>query len=286
MSAAQGLPARKGGAKALLLTVLGEFVLPNGGGAWTSSLVAAADALGLGEKNARQALSRIKDQGLIESERHGRLVRWALTPAGRQLLETGTETIYSFGRRDVEWNGQWLTAHCPVAESRRAVRNELRAELRYLGFGELSASLLISPRVDRDPELRQVLERLGLLDESTIMWAQSANEAEEHQLVARAWNLDELATSYLGFTKAHRSTETREPQMAFAALVALVHDWRRFPFIDPELPTKLLPSDWPGAPAVEMFHRQHAALSIAAQGWFAAAESSKRQRATSATDAQ
>jgi len=280
MSVAHDLPARKGGAKALLLTVLGEFVLPSGGGAWTSSLLSAADALGLGEKNARQALSRIKGQGLIDSARHGRLVRWALTPSGRQLLEAGTERIYSFGRRDVEWNGQWLTAHCPVAESRRAVRNELRSELRYLGFGELSASLLISPRVDRDPELRQVLERLGLLNESTIVWAQSLNETDEHRLVARAWDLDQLAASYVDFTETHSNTETSEPHAAFAALVALVHDWRRFPFMDPELPTKLLPDDWPGASAVDMFHKMHTALSIAAQGWFASTELSVKRGLT------
>ena len=39
------LAAQRGGAKSLLLTVLGEFVLPAGGAAWTSTLVAAADAI-------------------------------------------------------------------------------------------------------------------------------------------------------------------------------------------------------------------------------------------------
>ncbi len=272
MSITQDLPARKGGAKALLLTVLGEFVLPTGGEAWTSTLLTAADALGLGEKNARQALSRISDQGLIEGARHGRSVRWALTPAGRHLLETGTERIYQFGRSEVEWNGQWLTAHCPVAESQRAVRNELRTELGFLGFGELSASLLISPRVERDAELRQVLERLGLLDESTILWAQSVNELEDHQLVAKAWNLEELGASYEAFIDNHRAVAARDPQAAFIALVALVHEWRRFPFVDPELPTRLIPKGWPGTEAVNVFHERHAELTVAARGWFALAE--------------
>lgn len=272
MSAAKDLPARRGGAKALLLTVLGEFVLPAGGEAWTSSLVAAASSLGIGEKNARQALSRISDQGLIEGVRHGRSVRWGLTPAGRQLLESGTERIYSFGRREVEWNGKWLTAHCPVAESIRATRNELRTELGYLGFGELSASLLISPRVENDAALREVLTRLELLDESTILWAQSVDEIEDHQLVTKAWNLDELGNSYAAFIETHQCTETTEPDAAFTALVELVHEWRRFPFIDPELPTQLLPHNWPGTTAVSVFHQRHGDLSRAAQEWFAACE--------------
>ena len=91
----QLLPAQRGGAKALLLTVLGEFVLPSGGSAWTSTLVTTAETLGIGEKNARQALARIADQGLIESrpgdrDRRQRLLR--LTPAG-MALEQGLFTV-------------------------------------------------------------------------------------------------------------------------------------------------------------------------------------------------
>lgn len=269
MSIEKVLPARRDGAKALLLTVLGEFVLPSVGEAWTSSLVAAADALGIGEKNARQALARISDQGLIVGTRHGRSVRWALTPPGRQLLETGTQRIYEFGRHEVQWDGQWLVAHCPVAESQRAARNELRTELSFLGFGELSASLLVSPHVARDAQLREVLGRLGLLDESTILWSKSVNGLEDNQLVAKAWNLDELGSSYRAFSDAHRTLDTGDPKAAFAALVELVHTWRRFPFADPELPTQLLPRNWAGATAVELFHDQHAVLSSQAQEWFA-----------------
>lgn len=272
MNRASDLPARKGGAKALLLTVLGEFVLPNGGEAWTSTLVAAADALGIGEKNARQALARISDQGLISGERHGRSVRWALTQQGRHLLETGTHRIYSFGRADVEWDGQWLLAHCPVAESQRAARTELRTELGYLGFGELSPTLLVSPHVQQDEPLREVLERLALLDESTILWSKSVNGLEDHELATKAWDLDELGESYVDFTQAHEHVRLATPEEAFAALVGLVHEWRRFPFVDPELPTQLLPTDWVGNVAVALFHRQHALLTASAQEWFASHE--------------
>ena len=253
--------------------MLGEFVLPAGGQAWTSSLVAASGALGIGEKNARQALARIGDQGFIEGARHGRSVRWALTPTGRQLLETGTTRIYEFGRTDSHWDGQWLVAHCPVAESQRAVRNELRTELGYLGFGELSASLLVSPHTERDPELRAVLDRLGVMGESTVMWSTTVGDLEDIELVVKAWNLEELAASYVHFIDTHRSVKTPTPQDAFKALVGLVHDWRRFPFTDPDLPTRLLPSDWPGLDAVELFHKRHTALSADAQSWFSNHES-------------
>ena len=270
------LPAQRGGAKALLLTVLGEFVLPAGGVVWTSSLIAAAEALNIGEKNARQAIARIGDQGLIEPTRHGRQVRWSLTNDGRQLLESGTERIYGFGTSRIDWRGEWLVAHCPVAESQRSVRNQLRTSLGFLGFGELSASLLVSPHVEREPQLRQVLSELGLTAESTILRSTTALDAEDAALVTRAWDLDALASSYLTFSSFHRSREPSNDEAAFRAIVELVDDWRRFPFIDPELPTTLLPEEWAGADATQTFHDHHADWSPAARRWFAQIETGER----------
>jgi len=273
--APETLPAQRGGAKAFMLTILGEFVLPRGGSAWTSTLVAAADALGIGEKNARQAIARIGDQGLVESERHGRTVRWSLTGAGRRLLESGTERIYGFGVEPVAWSGEWLVAHCPVAESQRSVRNRLRSELGFLGFGELSPSLLISPHVERGGEVAQLLDELELTRESTLLRSNALPLTGEGRagadagIVAQAWPLDDLAAAYARFIETHDRAHATEDESAFRAIVELVHDWRRFPFADPELPSELLPGEWVGARAVELFHRRHGEWSAAAQRWFA-----------------
>lgn len=266
----EDLPANRNGGKALLLTVLGEFVLPSGGEAWTSSLVAAAAAVGIGEKNARQAIARIGDQGLIEAGRHGRRVRWSLTPDGRRLLEAGAQRIYGFGTTFVDWHGEWLVAHCPVAEAQRALRNELRTQLGFLGFGELSASLLISPHVERADQLRQVLGRLGLLEASVILRSTTGSVGENADLVRRAWDLDELAGRYRSFSAGHQQRHPDTDEASFAAVVELVHEWRRFPFIDPELPTELLPTCWAGTAAATAFHQRHAAWSPGAQRWFEA----------------
>jgi len=271
------LPAQRGGAKALLLTVLGEFVLPSGGAAWTSSLITSAEALGIGEKNARQAIARIGDDELIEASRHGRRTRWLLTDSGTRLLESGAGRIYEFGHSVVDWQGQWLVAHCPVPESRRGLRNQLRTQLAFLGFGELSASLLISPHVGREAQLRQVLAELGLLEESIVLRSTTSTLDEGAALVQRAWNLDELAEDYAVFGQAQQNRDPSGPEAAFRAVVELVHDWRRFPSIDPELPTELLPDRWAGAGAAAIFHGRRAEWSPAAQRWFGDLEAGQRQ---------
>src|SRR6266568_507032 len=76
-------------ARSLLLTMLGEYVLPSAAAVWTSTLLYVAAGLGIEEKAARQALTRLAGDGWIVSERDGRRVRWALTAHGRTLLTEG-----------------------------------------------------------------------------------------------------------------------------------------------------------------------------------------------------
>lgn len=259
---------RRDSATSLLLTVLGEFVLPAGGAAWTTTLVTAIGALGVGEKNGRQAIARVGEQGLIEGSRHGRAVRWQLTDTGRRLLESGAQRIYTFGRGGVEWNGEWLVAHCPVAESQRTRRRRVRSQLAFLGFGELAPSLLVSPHVDRQPQLRATLDDLGLGDDSVVM--RSTMLGRDTDVVARAWDLDSLARSYELFVDEHAAdVEEADGASRFRAVVELVHAWRRFPFVDPELPDELLPDGWIGQRASAMFHARHGEWSPPAQAWFA-----------------
>src|SRR4051812_35341946 len=83
-------------ARGLLLTVLGEFVLPAGGVAWTSAFIDVLGRLGVEEKAVRQALMRTATGGWLAPERVGRRTRWQLTPAAERLLTEGTERIYGF----------------------------------------------------------------------------------------------------------------------------------------------------------------------------------------------
>ncbi len=276
IAAVETSPGRLGGAKALLFTILGEFVLPQSGSAWTSSLVGACELLDINEKNARQALARVADQGVIESRRHGRLARWTLTAQGRRLLEEGAKRIYRFGTETVDWDDQWLVAHCPIPEAQRSLRHRLRSLLAFEGFGELAPSLAISPHVGREPALRRILDELGLTADSTVLRSRTGSITSDADLVARAWDVDGLALAYDEFSAAFRDRRPDSPEACFRSTVELVDTWRRFPFTDPELPTVLLPARWAGTTAAEVFHACRDAWSAPASSWFAAQEDAHR----------
>src|SRR3954452_8719449 len=113
-------------ARSLLLTILGEFVLPTRRSVWTSTLLELLCALDVAEKAARQAIMRTADSGWIEASRVGRETRWALTAAGTELLREGSERIYSFAAPERRWDGSWLVLTVGVPENNRTLRQRLR----------------------------------------------------------------------------------------------------------------------------------------------------------------
>jgi phenylacetic acid degradation operon negative regulatory protein len=76
-------------------------------------------------------------------------------------------------------------------------------------------------------------------------------------MVSRAWDMTALEERYEAFLADFGTLEPAGRAAALHAQTRLVHEWRRFPFLDPQLPGALLPANWSGAKAAELFHRKH-----------------------------
>lgn len=252
-------------ARSLLLTILGEFVLRDERPVWTSTLVEVLDELGVEEKSARQALARTAADGWLTSERVGRTVRWSLTPPGRQLLTEGAARIYGFGAGDEPWDGVWLIIYVTVPESKRRLRHRLRTKLSWAGFGSPGPGMWLAPSSAREPEARAVIEDLGLEDGAMSFTARFAGVGSEQSMVRRAWDLDGVAAQYEAFIKEFDEPRPASPEAVMLAQIRLVHEWRRFPFVDPRLPAALLPAGWIGVRAKKLFDARHAEWHAAAQ---------------------
>lgn len=252
-------------ARSLLLTLLGEYVLPHGGAAWTSTLVRALDGLGVEEKSARQALARTAADGWIGSERTGRRVRWVLTAPGRRLLTEGAERIYSFGAPRPAWDGRWLVVMATVPESRRRLRHQLRTKLTWAGFGSPAPGMWISPHPARAPEALETMRELGLDNSAFSFHGEFGGIGSQREMVDQAWDLAEIAAQYEGFLDEFAGLRPSPGTEVVLAQVRLVHEWRRFPFLDPQLPTELLPPRWIGDRAAKVFTRLHTDWQAQAQ---------------------
>ncbi|AQZ62838.1 Phenylacetic acid degradation operon negative regulatory protein paaX [[Actinomadura] parvosata subsp. kistnae] len=242
------------GARSLLLTVLGEFVLPRGGQVWTGTLVTALGTLGVEEKSARQALSRTAAEGLLEPARHGRRVRWSLTGAGDRLLREGTERIYGFMRGPHDWDGRWLVLTAAVPETQRRLRHRLRTRLTWLGLGSPAPGLWVIPDASKAAAVRDVLRELHLDGRAFAWTGPAADIGDTGELIMAAWDLGDVEKRYLRFIERFERVTPGSDLDAFASQVLLIQEWRRFPFLDPDLPAELLQPGWPGPRAAAVFH--------------------------------
>lgn len=244
-------------ARSLLLTVLGELVLPSNAPAWTAALVAVLGGLGVEEKAARQALARTAADGLIAAQRDGRRVRWRLTDSGRHLLTDGAQRIYTFARPQPAWDGRWLVLAVTVPERERRLRDRLRTRMAWAGFGSPAAYLWVSPNTHREAEAKQILGDLGLLDSALSFTGPLGAIGTEQTIVDEAWNLRELAGHYDDFLAEFAGRRPATADETLRTQIRLVHQWRRFPFLDPQLPRELLPADWIGHRAGAVFRQLH-----------------------------
>jgi phenylacetic acid degradation operon negative regulatory protein len=247
---AAGAPSARG----LLFTLLGEFVLPGDGTAWTSAVVASFARLGIEEKTTRQALMRTAASGWLDPEKVGRRTRWRLTASAQKMLTEGADRIYSFTGPGESWDGRWLLVYARIPESDRRARHVVQSRLTWAGFGSLGAGLWISPHPDREAEAIGVLREAGVAADAHVFVARRSGLADVQVMVAAAWDLGAIEDRYEEFIEEFRGTA---PADVLARQVEIVHAWRRFPSIDPVLPRELLPARWSGLKAARLFADRH-----------------------------
>lgn len=240
-------------ARALLLTVLGEFVLPDGGSVWTGTVLEGLSLLGVEEGAARQALARTSTRGLLTPVRVGRRTRWSLTGRALNVLTEGAARIYGHGLDHPEWDGEWLLVLTTVPEQNRHLRYQLRNRMTWAGLGAIGPGAWVTPWTEHEGEVETILAELGLTAGSLSWVGAPGALGDVHHRVEEMWDLDAIAWEYDAFISAAESEDPSSPEEAFAALIRLVHDWRHFPGADPGLPEALLPEGWPARDAAVLF---------------------------------
>jgi phenylacetic acid degradation operon negative regulatory protein len=246
-----------GSAPALLLTVLGDLVLRHGDSVWTASLLDVMTGLGLEEQTARQALARASDAGLLISEKHGRIVRWTVSDHCKAEIEEIAQRAASLINPPAQWDGRCLIVTVTIPQHLRTVRKRLYSGLHWQGFGNPAPGLWASPHADRVEELRRLIDELGLNDHTiTFTGGTLGVGLSDAEIVARAWDLDEIAARYEKLIGTFANLDPAPGDDLLFTYMALVNEYRQFPAMDPQLPENLLP-DWVGRRATAMFVELH-----------------------------
>ena len=257
-----GVPA----ARSLLLTVLGEYVLPRGDAVWHETLVSAWSRSGYSP--AGRAPGTVAQHPRRVADERAPRAPDTRVPSDRaaECCRTGAARIYSFGE-PWAWDGRWLVLIVRVPEERREVRHQVRTRLAWAGLGSLGGGVWLTPHVEREAELATIVQDEPAA-ETTSFIATLGNLGSAAAVAAAGWDLAAVREHYETFIDQFRRVATASPQRCFRIQTLLVHAWRKFPFLDPDLPAELLAASWPRRRAHELFARQHDTLAAPARAFF------------------
>jgi phenylacetic acid degradation operon negative regulatory protein len=220
------------------------------------SLIALMADLDVDAAATRSSVSRLKKRGVLEPARTGGPAAQAgyrLSDSALAVLREGDARIWTRPRASVA--DGWLVVVFSVPEAERGKRHELRSVLTRLGFGTATPGVWIAPGTAYDETLA-ALDRAGLTSYTELFRGDYLGSGPPGARVGEWWDLPAIATLYDEFLAEHRRlTRLREPEpaRAFAAYVPMLTAWRRLPYLDPGIPLALLPGDWPGVTAGELF---------------------------------
>jgi len=238
---------------------------------WIGALVRLMASFGLSEAAVRQAVSRMSRQGWLAARREGARAYYAVTARGARRIEELNPRIYG---PVVEWDGRWRMLAYTVAEAQRERRDRLRKDLAVLGWAPLTSSLWLSPR-DALDEVREVAQTNGVLESIHLFTADFAGPATDRELLRACWDLETIAQAYRDFIHTYeprlvheRGQQSLSEEEAFVERLWLVHDYRKFTYVDPGLPSTLLPAHWPGTTAAALFREYYNAIDAKSLRFF------------------
>ena len=262
--------------RSAILTLYGDYLLNRGGEISIASLIRLLGNFGLSGQAVRSAVSRMCQGGILLVKRRGGGSYYSLADSGYQLLNKGATRI--FQRKNEPWDGTWNIVTYSIPESMRDARDRLRLELGWFGYGALSEATWISP-YDLSAEVEELAGRLGVKGYLLSFLVRHHGGTQPTDVVARCWDLGRIHQKYAGFIAEYRpKLEGHVGRLGRGVEVAasecfverfnLIHEYRRLPYLDPDLPEKLLPADWLRPQAAALFRDYHDLLAEKAISYF------------------
>lgn len=246
--------------RSMIFTLYGDYISHYGNVIWIGSLIRLLKEFGHNEQSVRAAISRMSKQGWVQSEKKGNKSYYSLTERGKARMDEASKRIYKL--ESPEWDGAWRMLIYTIPEEKRHLRDELRRELIWSGFGALSTSCWITPN-PMEPEINSLVDKYGLGSYVTFFRATHEGMGNHANLVEKCWDLEDINKRYSEFIQEYSQGYIIDKHniekgnlsdgSCFVKRALLVHQYRKFLFIDPSLPHELLPEKWIGDSAASLF---------------------------------
>lgn len=259
----------------MIFTLYGDYIRHYGNVIWIGNLIRLLKEFGHNEQSVRAAISRMSKQNWLQSEKKGNKSYYSLTDQGKSRMEEAAKRIYKL--EPSSWDGEWRILVYNIPEKKRHIRDELRQELVWSGFGLLSNSCWITPN-PLETEVNNLIEKYDISSYVSFFRGTKEDQGDPKQQVEKCWNIDEINERYANFIEKYSQkyiidkNKIEQGKMSdgscFVERTLLVHQYRKFLFIDPGLPSELLPEKWLGDSAAALFADYYRTLAKPATRFF------------------
>ena len=264
--------------QAMIYTLYDDYIRHASGSIWIGSLIRLLGHFGISQQAVRSTVSRMTQRGLLQVERIGARSFYSLTPKSTKIVAEDAARVFPAYSARERWDGRWHLVTYSIPESARDARDHLRRQLEWMGFGMLSNALWISPH-DYGRPIEQLANSLGVRAQVELFTARHDGWADPKTLVARCWDLAAINARYAAFVEEYRTPyeqhvcllergDDLEPSLHFVHRFNLTDAYRRCSSRDPELPAELVPGEWRGREAADLFRNYHALLANKANAFF------------------
>lgn len=193
----------------------------------------------------KRALLYLKSKGFVNTVREADSLP-KITQSGEKRLKS-ILPIYDEKR---VWDGKIYLLTYDIPEVKSKVRDYLRDHLKKIGCGMLQQSVWLTPY---NPTIlvKQFIEKHNLSDGLILVSSVGKNgtvgQLTLHDLMEMVYKLSSLNQRYTEFIALSNSGKASKTQLIFHFLTILKDD--------PQLPFSLLPEDWTGDNAYQIFNK-------------------------------
>ncbi|WP_335869599.1 phenylacetic acid degradation operon negative regulatory protein PaaX [Bacillus sp. 2205SS5-2] len=261
--------------RSMIFTLYGDYIRHYGNKIWIGSLIRLLNEFGHNDQAVRAAISRMNKQGWVQAEKQGNKSYYFLTDRGVNRMEEAAKRIFKLNPE--QWDGKWRILMYSIPEEIRSVRDELRKELVWSGFGTFSNSCWVSPN-NLEKQVQDLIEKYAIQDYVDFFVADYKGPHDSQRLIEKSWDLEDINRRYQEFIDYYGERfiqdqiKIQKGEMTeascFVERTKLIHEYRKFLFVDPGLPQELLPEKWLGGEAATLFSDYYKELALPSSCFF------------------
>ena len=226
-----------------------EADLSGGEGTWRGLGESFPDLPKFDARKILRALRFLLKQGYIElapSEAH--LVPQITEEGGKRL-----DSIFPVYQKERPWDEKFYLVNYDIPVGKNSQRDALRLFLKSLGCVMLQSSVWLTPYNPLEV-LSKFVEQKGLADSVVVSilldeWAFGGREVSV--VLNEIYGLEEINRRYREFVESIKGLEDIKDDER----MTLAFEYFAILNADPQLPFELLPQDWAGANAQELFEK-------------------------------